>query len=86
MGISAWVMAGSKNWSAGDGGRQKLVRGRWRAAKIDPRAIAGGKNWSAGRPCAAGNAIPPPFKSHVFDTKPSIIDGRSEEKISINNG
>ena len=38
MGISPWVMAGGKNWSAGDGGRQKLVRGRWRAEKIGPRA------------------------------------------------
>jgi len=32
----------------GDGGRQKLVRGRWRAAKIGSWAMAGGKNWSAG--------------------------------------
>ena len=38
MVISAWVMAGSKNWSAGDGGRQKLIRGQWRAVKIGPRA------------------------------------------------
>ena len=38
MGILPWVMVGGKNWSAGDGGRQKLVRGRWRAEKIGPRA------------------------------------------------
>ena len=34
--------------ATGEGGRQKLVRGRWRAAEIVPRAMAGGKNWSAG--------------------------------------
>ena len=28
MGVSPRAMVGGKNWSAGDGGRQKLVRGR----------------------------------------------------------
>ena len=72
MGILPWVMVGGKNWSAGDGGRQKLVRGRWRAEKIGPRAMAGGKNWSAGRPYAAGNAIPPSF--FAFEWRPFSCD------------